>query len=242
MQRINRDLPIPLYYQIYQLLESEITDGSRQPGDYYSTEAELQERFQVSRATIRNALTMLEKGGHVTRITGKGIHLASEKVKVDLLHLLSFSEEMRRRGMSPGTRLLGADRITAPHSIAGALQLKEHEDSLVINRIRTGNGIPIVYSQCYLSATIGMTPEMDYTGSLYELIHVQTGRTVNEALHVIEGAVLEGEEAELLEVASGFPALRFRRTAFDMEGKPLVYEEGIIRADQYSYEVRLKRG
>ena len=144
--------------------------------------------------------------------------------------------------MSPGTRLLGVDKITTPKPIASALQLKEHEDTLVINRIRTGNGIPIVYSQSYLPASIGMTLEMDYTDSLYELIPVQTGRTVNEALHVIEGAVLEGEEADLLEVASGFPALKYRRTAFDMEGKPLVYEEGIIRADQYSYEVRLKRG
>jgi GntR family transcriptional regulator len=242
MQQINRDLPIPLYYQIFQLLEAELTDGSRKPGDYFSTEVELQERFQVSRATIRNALTMLDNGGHITRITGKGIYLAAEKLKVDLLHLLSFSEEMKRRGMKPGTRLIGVDTVTPPKNVSSALLLKDNADTLLISRIRTGDGNPIVYSQSYLPTTIGMTEEMNYTDSLYELIQMETGKVVSEALHVIEGAVLEGEPAELLEVDSGFPGLRYRRTAFDQTGVPLVYEEGMIRADQYSYEVRLRRG
>ncbi|WP_028611572.1 GntR family transcriptional regulator [Paenibacillus harenae] len=242
MHTLNRDLPIPLYYQIYQILESELADGSRKPGDFYSTEVELQSRFKVSRATIRNALTMLENGGHITRITGKGIHLASEKVKVDLLGLISFSEEMRRRDMIPGTRLLGVSLLNPPKNISAALLLKESAETLLINRIRTGDGNPIVYSQSYLPSTLGMTLDMDYSGSLYEQIQIQTGRAVSEALHVIEGAVLEGDIAKLLGVDSGFPGLRFRRTAFDEEGTPLVYEEGMIRADKYSYEVRLKRG
>lgn len=241
MQRINRDLPIPLYYQIYQLLEAELTDGTRMPGDYFSTEVELQERFQVSRATIRNALTMLENGGHIVRITGKGIHLAPEKVKVDLLQLLSFSEEMKRRGMVPGTTLLGVDRVVPSRTIAKALHLKAEEETILISRIRTGDGLPIVYSQSYVPLTFGMSEELDYSGSLYELIFSHTGKAVSEALHIIEGAIIEGDSAECLGVDSGFPGLRFQRTAFDPYETPLVYEEGMIRADKYAYEIRLKK-
>ncbi|MDR6551054.1 GntR family transcriptional regulator [Paenibacillus qinlingensis] len=242
MQQLNRELPIPLYYQIFQMLEAEILDGTRKSGDYYSTELELQERFQVSRATIRNALTMLENSGHINRITGKGIFLAPEKLKVDLPNLLSFSEEMKRRGMTPGSRLLAVARMDPPKAVATALALGQEEQVVLVNRIRTGNQTPIVFSQAYLPMSLGMSQALDYSGSLYELIQQQTGRSVSEAHHVIEGAVLEGESAEHLGLDAGFPALRFHRTAFDESGRPLVYEDGIIRADMYSYEIRLRKG
>ncbi|MDU0202161.1 GntR family transcriptional regulator [Paenibacillus sp. MAH-36] len=241
MQRIDRDLPLPLYYQVYQQLEAELTDGSRQPGDYYSTEMELQERFQVSRATIRNALTMLENSGLINRITGKGIFLAPLKVKVDLPNLLSFSEEMKRRGMTPGTRLVEVEIVSPPKNITAALMLKETDEALLISRIRTGDQHPIVFSQSYLPLSLGLNKELDYTGSLYELIQAHTGREVTEAVHVIEGALVERESADLLGVDSGFPGLRFRRIAYDHGAQPLVYEEGVIRADLYSYEIRLSR-
>ncbi|MFC4776282.1 GntR family transcriptional regulator [Paenibacillus sp. GCM10023252] len=241
MVHLDRDLPIPLYYQIYQRLETELSDGSRKPGDYYSTEVELQERFQVSRATIRNALTMLENDGLISRITGRGIFLAPVKVKVDLPNLLSFTEEMKRRGMTPGSKLLDVEVISPPKHAAAGLLLGDNEKTLLVNRIRTGDGLPIVYSQAYLPMSLGMEKELDYSGSLYELIQLHTGRSVSEALHVIEGAVLDGTAAELLSVEPGFPGLRFRRTAYDSAGAPLVYEDGTIRADKYSYEIRLSR-
>ncbi|WNR42806.1 GntR family transcriptional regulator [Paenibacillus roseipurpureus] len=241
MQPIDRDIPVPLYFQIYQQLEVELNDGSRKPGDFYSTEMELQERFQVSRATIRSALTMLEKNGQINRITGKGIFLAPVKLKVDLPNLLSFSEEMKRRGMNPGTRLVEVTIVSPPQKVTTALSLKDNENTLLINRIRTGDHKPIVYSQSYLPLSLGLTPTFDFTGSLYELIQTQTGKAVTEAVHLIEGALVEGETADWLEVESGFPGLRFRRTAYDQLGNPLVYEEGMIRGDLYSYEIRLKK-
>lgn len=241
MQRIDRDLPLPLYYQVYQQLEAELTDGSRKPGDYYSTEMELQERFQVSRATIRNALTMLEDSGLINRITGKGIFVAQLKVKVDLPNLLSFSEEMKRRGMIPGTKLEEVEIVSPSKNVTSALLLNETDEVLLISRIRTGDQHPIVFSQSYLPLSLGLNKDLDFTGSLYELIQVRTGREVTEAVHVIEGALLEGEAADLLGIESGFPGLRFRRIAYDHLSRPLVYEEGVIRADLYSYEIRLSR-
>lgn len=236
---IDRDVPVPLYYQIYKLLENEITGGVYSPGDYFSTEMELQSKFDVSRATIRNALEMLESNGLIFRVTGKGIFISPVKMKIDLPDLLSFSDEMRRRGMAPTSRLLEVRVVDAPVTVAKELGLAGK--ALLIPRVRCGDGLPIVYSESFLDEALGLTAADDFTGSLYELVQRKTGRLVDEAYHAIEGGLVEEGIAEHLDVAPGFPALRYRRTAYDQHGAPLIYETGVIRADQYAYEIRLKR-
>ncbi|MFK7694119.1 GntR family transcriptional regulator [Paenibacillus sp. HJGM_3] len=240
-QQLDRTTPVPLYYQLYQILENEITNGSRKPGDYFGTELELQEQYDVSRATIRKALERLEANGYVNRITGKGIFIAAVRLRIDLPELLSFSEEMKRRGMQPGTRLLGAEAVEAPVAVVQALQLADGCEVLQLRRIRLGDGQPIVYSDSYVPLAIGLTPEDDFSGSLYERIHEACGRYVDEAAHSIEAAVADAELAEHLHVEAGFPLLAFRRTGYDATGAPIVYERGFARADQYSYEIKLKR-
>lgn len=238
---VNRTIPVPLYYQIYQWLEADILEGSRKPGDYFGTEQEFQDKFEVSRATIRKSLERLEENGYITRVTGRGIFIASVRLKIDLPDLLSFSEEMRRRGMIPGTRLLGVQKVVASSTVVQCLQLAEHSEVLLVSRIRLGDEQPIVYSDSYIPLEIGLTVEDDYTGSLYERIHAVSGRYVDEATHGIEGAVADDELAEQLEVSIGFPLLKFRRTGFDQEAAPIVYETGFARADKYSYKIKLKR-
>lgn len=238
---LDRNAPVALYYQISKILEKKIVEGGYKPNDYFSTEQELQEMFQVSRATIRKALDRLEANDLIFRVTGKGIFVAPVKLKVVLPDLLSFSEEMRKRGMKPGTRLLGVEVVEAPNQVCEFLQLKKTKQTVLIRRIRLGDEQPIVYTESYVSKELGLSEDDDYMGSLYELIQVKTGRVIDEARQSIEGGIALGEIADSLEIEEGFPVLRFRRIAYDANAIPIVYETGVARADKYSYEIRLKR-
>lgn len=238
---IDRSTPVALYYQVAKVLEQQILGGEYKPDDFFGTEQELQERFDVSRATIRKALDLLEANDLIFRVTGKGIFVLPVKLKVDLPDLLSFSEEMRKRGMVPSTRLLGVEPIEVSHGIQNELGMGPHQKVLLVRRIRLGDQQPIVYSESYIPDTLGLQVSDDYSGSLYEMIQQKSGKAVDSACHLIEGAVVSGEIATHLEVDDGFPALRFRRTAYDNTGQPVVFETGIARADKYSYEIRLKR-
>ncbi|KGE18734.1 GntR family transcriptional regulator [Paenibacillus wynnii] len=240
-ERINRDIPVPLYYQISNLLEERILEGIAKPGDYFGTEQEFQELFEVSRATIRKALERLETDELIYRITGKGIFVAPRKLKVELPQLLSFTEEMKLKGMTPGTVLVGADWVEPPSTAIQELCLSPGSQALVIRRVRSGDGIPIVYSECYLSPESGLTPDEDYSGSLYNLLESRTGRSVDIARHRIEATLAAGSVAEHLATPVGFPLIKFGRVAFDTNGAPLLYEIGYCRGDHYSYEIMLKR-
>ncbi|NGQ95774.1 GntR family transcriptional regulator [Brevibacillus sp. SYP-B805] len=239
--KLERNKPVPLYYQIFEILKKEILEGNYKPGDYFATEMELQDRFQVSRATVRKALEGLESDGLIHRVTGKGIFVSPIKLVVDLPNLLSFSEEMHRRGMKPGTKLLGVEAVESPKAVREALGLEQWEKTLHIRRIRLGDEEPIVYTDSYVPLKLGLQEDNDFSGSLYELIHLQTGRPVVEAKHIIEATTADEEIAKYLSVDDGFPLLLFRRVGYDPIGTPIVYETGVARADKYSYEIHLKR-
>ncbi|MDN4076017.1 GntR family transcriptional regulator [Fictibacillus terranigra] len=239
--QLERQNPVPLYYQITKILEKEITEGLYKAGDHFSTEMELQKDFNVSRATIRKALEPLESNGLIFRVTGKGIFISPVKLSVDLPNLLSFSEEMEKRGKKPSAKLLSVEVIDAPHVVSEALQIGERAKTIVIRRIRLGDDMPIVYSDSYLPDHIGLTLNDDFSGSLYELLHVITGRPVVEAKHTIEASIANQDMASYLDVNEGFPLLSFRRIGYDPSSQPIVYETGLARSDKYSYDIYLKK-
>ncbi|NLG68150.1 MAG: GntR family transcriptional regulator [Firmicutes bacterium] len=238
--RLDRNVPIALYYQIAEVLRREIREKGLRPGDFLTTEEELQVRFGVSRATARRALEELVDEGLVVRITGKGTYVARSKVNVQLPTLLSFTEEIRRLGMVPGSRVIGVDVVAAPEPVGIHLELDEGDQVLRIERIRYADKTPIVHLVDYLPMWLQIGPETDFNGSLYALLESRDIE-VAEAVHTIEAGLTDEILARYLEVAVGFPVVRCRRTTYDPKGQPIVYEEAACRGDLYSYTVRLKR-
>ena len=82
--RLNRAAPVPLYHQLAEYLRQQIEQGPWQPGDFFTTEEELQKTFQVSRATVRRALQQLMAEGLLERITGKGTFIARPPLRINL--------------------------------------------------------------------------------------------------------------------------------------------------------------
>lgn len=248
---LDRDVPIPLYYQLVQQLKADIEQGDWEPGDRFATEAELEQRFRVSRATVRHALSELTRAGYLVRVTGKGTFLARPRLDVQLPHLLSFSEEILARGMRPGTRVISAVAVPPPAQVVRELSLndlssnedagKPAADVLCVTRVRYADGEPLVYMVDYLHPRLGLKPGDGFEGSLYTILEERCGVRVDEAVHHITATLIPDEIARELRVAPGTPALRFARTSYDEIKRPVIYEEALCRGDEYRYSVRLKR-
>lgn len=237
---LDKSSPIPLYYQLAQRLQAEIATGVLNPGDLLGTEKVIQDRYQVSRATVRKALEELTRTGRLVRITGKGTFVATPRVVVDAPDLLSFTEELRRRGVTPGASLLSFDEVACRDEVAEALHCTPGTLVRHIRRIRTGDGTPIVVVDHYLPLRIPLTSD-DLHQSLYETIERSSGMLLHEAYHSVRADLASDEEAILLQIAAGMPVLRFRRITLDANGEPVVYEHGTARADLYEYSVHLLR-
>lgn len=236
-QTVNRNNPLPLYQQLLQALYAVLEEGELEPGSFFATENLLQEVTGMSRATIRKAIEELVRRGLLVRITGKGTFVALPDVQVVVPRLKSLTQELTERGMKPGTMLLEAKWTTPPEN--AMKELGGLDQALCIRRVRTGNGIPLLYLCAYIPPDSGLTPEMDFSESLYEMLSMQ-GKHVFTAVHTIKATIISRDTARLLGVEAKSAGLKVQRTTYDQNETPILYEEGVGRGDLYSYTLRMQ--
>lgn len=241
VQTINRDYPLPLYQQLFETLYNVIINKRLEPGNFFATENLLQKETQISRATIRRALEELVRQKLLIRITGKGTFVAINfpDDRIFLPQLKSLTEELNERGMRPGSTLLQKIQINPSEKVAKKLAINSTTLVLYTERIRTGNGIPILYLRSYIPIEIGVSKTDDIPNSLYQLIE-QCGRTISSATHTINAAVTPPEIAKHLGIKKFTAGLTMQRTTFDEQGSPVLYEEGIFRSDLYNYTLTMQ--
>jgi GntR family transcriptional regulator len=209
-------------------------------GDLLTTDERVQEAFGVSRATARKAIDELVDEGLVERITGKGTFVIEPRLQVPLPAMLSFTEELERRGMRPGTRVISVGWVTATEPAVQALNLEVGMRVLRLERVRYADDQPILQTIDVLPERLGIGPGEDFSRSLYKLMESR-GIQLAECQNIIEAAVTDHRLSELLQVRKGAPILALRRTSYDTEGRPVLYEDAACRGDMYRYAVRLVR-
>jgi DNA-binding transcriptional regulator YhcF (GntR family) len=134
--QFRRGGPLPLHSQIAEAFRKAIQEGRLKPGDRLPSEPELVTQLGVSRATIRQAMAELLAEGLIYRYQGRGTFVAPQKLEHPLQRLISFSEDIRSRGMQPGSKLLFFGQVNADAEIAAYLQIPPGKTVLRIYRLR----------------------------------------------------------------------------------------------------------
>ncbi|MFM8394018.1 MAG: GntR family transcriptional regulator, partial [Acidobacteriota bacterium] len=155
MLRLNKHSFTPLYYQIEQALRRQIEDGELAPGEAIS-ERELSEQLGVSRMTTRQALNTLRDEGLIYTERGRGTFVAEPKMDVHTRQLLGFSEDMRRRGLTPSSRILNLGRDVPPEVVRERLKLGPEDEVYEIERLRLADGIAMAWEICHLPVNLGI--------------------------------------------------------------------------------------
>lgn len=237
---LDRRTPVPLYFQIAERLRDDMRRRQMHPGDLLTTDERVQQEFGVSRATARKAIDELVDEGLVERVTGKGTFLTRPRLQVPLPLMLSFTEELQRRGMRPRTQIISVGWVPAGERVGHALGLPHKTSVLRLERIRYADDQPVLHTVDVLPEDLGLGPEEDFSGSLYRLMESH-GVRLAECQNIITASVTDRQLGKLLGVRAGFPVLALRRTSYDTEARPVLYEDAACRGDLYSYAVRMAR-
>ncbi len=219
------------YLTVRDHLRGLIADGLA-VGEAIPSERELCDQFGVSRMTVRQAVDALVVEGLLERVQGRGTFVAQPKVDLQL-RLVSFPEEMRRRGMEPSLRVLAAERMPAPPHVADALDLRAGGEVYYLRRLRMADGSPMAVEENWVPA--GLVPDLldlEPAPSVYEAL---TSRDLAPTWgeDVIEAVQLEDEVAGLLGQEAGTAGLQIRRRTFSGD-LAVDYAVSIYRADRYS--------
>ncbi len=238
---IDRDSPVPLYFQLKDALLTLIQDGQLQEGDPIPTERELGERFQVSRITVRRAIDELARHGYLTSRQGKGTFVAKPKIQRPMSQLKSFSSAITDEGHYPGSRLLSLRHERAGSEIASFLQVTEDTLIWVVERVRLADNEPIGLSSVYLNlpAPIFLTPaELGREVSLWAIL-AKKGIALAKSEETIQSMAASKKQAELLQVEPGFPLLLVEGIVFSTHGRPIEYHRIFNRGDRYKYSIQV---
>jgi GntR family transcriptional regulator len=226
--------------QLQEILEGTI--GALEPGALLPSERLLAERYGVARATVTQAIDDLVSRGLVYRVHGSGTFVAEPKFRQPLT-LTSFTEDMRARGMTPGSVVRRQAVVPASEVVARHLALVPGTPVVHMERVRTADGEPMALERTHLPAQrLPGLEDADLTdASLYELLERRWGVRVAEADQWASVVRVTDEEAALLHVSPEQPALLFQRVTRDPAGTPVEYVRSLYRGDRYEVHTRLER-
>lgn len=232
----------PLYFQIKSKLLEAIASGQLQPGDRVPSERELTEQFGVSRMTARQALVELELQGYLQRVQGKGTFVNTPKLEQPLLSLTSFTEDMLRRGLIPGSRLLAAEEVPAGRRASQMLNIREADPVIRLERLRLAGGDPMALEIVHLPADLvpGIL-DGNLTGSVYRQLSEIYGIQLARATQSLEAVAARAYEEKILGVREGTPLLMMERVAYDIQGRTVEYTKSLYRGDRYRFTTELSR-
>jgi GntR family transcriptional regulator len=216
----------------------DLIDGA-EPGTPAPSERELVQRFGVARMTVRQALDALVAEGLLERVPGRGTFVGHAKIDVQV-RLSSYTEEMARRGMKPGSRTLLARMEAAGPGVARALEIREGDRVVHWQRLRLADGSPMCIEDAYLADSIvpGFL-ESPLPDSLYAELH-RRDLLPSWGEDSVDADLAKPEEAELLGIPAGASVLRIARRAF--AGSIAVsVSRATFRADRYTLWVPLSR-
>lgn len=222
------------YQQIERWLRQRVLRAA--PGDPLPSESELASRFEVSRMTARQAVQNLAAEGLVQRRRGAGTFVAPRPMHRHEGSLMSFTEDMRRRGMTASSRLLSGGLRPATSADLEALKLPDGARVVEVSRVRLADGRPLAIEHAALPAECAAVLADDLERDSLHASLTRHGRVPAIARSWIRSRIATAAEARLLQLPSRAAVLVERRIIYDTRGDPLEHTETVYHGDRYAID------
>ena len=244
MPKIDRDTPIPAYYQIQMDLTERIKRGEWDRTRRLPSESALATYYDVSRITLRQALAELEKDGIIKKARGRSAEICeSPKPFVHKLnYALVSANHTEGNEHSITAEMLSIKRFDTPYeAVQDALQIGPNEPVVYMKRLFSLDGKPLAVGRSWLS--LSRFPQLDVEG----LPANQLTNTLKEKYHVIPVRVDDGIEAvrptpsdlEQLEMTYDCPLLCVRGISYDRDNVPIEYSTTLWLGDRVRFQISL---
>lgn len=231
-----------LYLQVIDRLKHDINEGVYKEREKLPSEFELAKQLGVSRATLREALRLLEEENIVIRRHGVGTFVHSKPLfSSGIEQLNSVTNMILTAGMTPGTKYLSSNTLEATEEDMQKFQCDKGEEISVIERVRTADGEPVVYCIDKLLSTTLCSNLTDQSESLFD--HLENVSKSKIAYAVAEIVPLGYHEkiSPILNCNSKTALLVLKQMHFSELDEPILYSVNYFRADQFSFHVLRKR-
>jgi len=239
--KIDHNSPVPLHYQVEELLRKLIELPEYKNGGFLPKEVEFAKRLGISRNTIRQATNKLEYEGLLVRKKGVGTKVSQNTVTTSLDSWHSFTQEMSEKGVVFVNFLIETKWVKADVKIAAFMQIPVETEVLCLVRLRGFEDGPFVYFESYFHPRIGLTGKEDFTRPLYDIIEHDYHVVPSISSERIRAKSASAITAKRLRIGRGDPVLVRERFVSDPGNRPIEYNIGFYIAEKFTYTIDIKR-
>lgn len=226
----------PLYLQLQQIIRDAIRSNILKQDEAIPAERELAQEYDISRITVRKAISGLVEEGLLSRRWGSGTFV-SGRVEKSFSKITSFSEDMISRGRQPSNSWVSRATGTVTPEEALSLSLSPGATVYRFQRIRYADNIPMALE--YSTIAGYCLPSIEAVdNSLYEALERAGNRPVR-ALQRLRAVPFAAEQAEPLGVEPGHAGLFIERRGFLRDGSPVEFTQSYYRGDAYDLVAEL---
>ena len=241
-KRIDKTIPVPLYYQLREILVEYIRDSDN--GETLPTEVELCKHFDISRPTVRQAISELLVEGYLERIKGRGTFISQSKINQDyLLVIESFDDEMHSKGLRHRTDVLEFSVSECDEKLGELFEIGEGNEIIKLVRLRSINDEPMILVRTFLpSVLFPSILEKDMANhSLYTLVEREYHYQIGHSARTIEAIRADEHIAQLLHIAKGDPVQYIESISYLDDGRAFEYTIASYRGDRNKFTFELTK-
>ncbi len=245
MKGVDRSSPIPLYYQIKEIIKDYIDEMELKPHDMLPPEENLAKMFGVSRMTVRQAMKELQIEGVIYRIKGKGTFVAERGMVSNLTELKGFSEEIESLGKTHRSVVLHNGLVDPPPEVIEVFELPRGRKALLLKRIRFEDDIPRALEEAFLN--IMAYPELVEIShrdmereSLYRILRGELRIVPTTARESLEIVLADLELARILGMKRGQCVLKRLRITSSQDDTVFEYTLSWYRPDRFKLRYVIK--
>jgi GntR family transcriptional regulator len=238
--QMKKEIPIPYYYQIEKILEESIENGEYGINDFLPSERELSLKFNVSKITIRKALSNLEFKGIIKKIKGKGSIVRNKKIEGRILNkLIGTYNDLLRMGFEIKNEILNVNTSVPYGEVRDRLNIEPDQEVLNFERLRFIDEEPYQYSKIYIPKNLipDFDPNLLLNKSLYEILEHEFGLKINKITRIIEASIASALDAKMFKIKEGYPILAFENIAYLDDDKPIEFSYNRIRGDLSKFQI-----
>lgn len=225
----------PLYRQVKAIFVRRLVDGVWAPGEGLPSEGQLAAEIGVSQGTVRKALDELAAENLVVRRQGRGTFVAEHDEKRILFQFFKLVPDQGERRF-PDSTVLSVATGVADAGEQAALDLTPQDGVIRIRRLRSFETAPLIVETLSLPQRLLPGLEGDpVPNNLYSLYAARYGITIAHARERLKAVALSAEDAELLGVAAGSPALQIDRIALSLDGMPVERRLSLCLTEEAHY-------
>lgn len=232
----------PIYRQIADALREQVKQGELKPGDALPTESTLQESYQVSRVTVRQALKMLMEEQIIESIQGSGWYVKEERVNYDIYQLTGFYEKLADRDVETHSDVKVFEVVKADATLAERLQLGVDEKVWHVKRVRFIKQKPVNLEETWMPLALfaDLTWEV-MENSKYRYIEQTKKMVIDRSEQTLIPAMPSPEAVDALALDPAKPVLEKVSRGFLKDGRVFEYSRNVFNSDDYNFTLVAKR-